>query len=49
MLKLNGEIEKLLYVANLTPVRSHFGLKLQSSIEILQNMGIHSKIMFEFS
>ena len=49
MLKLNGEIEKLLYMANFTPVRSLNGLKKQSSIEILQNMGKLSKIVFEFS
>ena len=49
MLKLNGEIEKLLYMANFTPVRSLDGLSLQSSTEILQNVGIHSKIVFEFS
>ena len=50
MLKLNGEIEKLLlYMANITPVRSLDGLRLQSSTEIVQNVGLHSKIMFEFS
>ena len=31
-------------IADFTPVRSLDGLKLQSSIGILQNMGIHSKI-----
>ena len=45
MLKLNGEIEKLLYMANFTPVRSLDGLKLQSSIEILENMGVQLKNM----
>ena len=35
---------KLLYFANLAWVGSLDGLKLQSSIKILQNMGIHSNV-----